>query len=92
MDKLRDICVPPFVPLTCQHLNPRLAVARVNQSSVVLAASCSVNQPQKPIRSLCELHLKCMPLIDWQHGCAVIAIDDGQAKVQNLRSRNGVVL
>jgi hypothetical protein len=34
-----------------------------------------------------------MPLNDWQHGCAVISIDDdGHASVQNLRIRHGEVL
>ena len=41
---------------------------------------------------LCELHPEYMPLNDWQHGCAVISIDDGQASVQNLRIRHGEVI
>jgi hypothetical protein len=42
---------------------------------------------------LCELHPDYMPLNDWQHGCAVISIDDdGHASVQNLRIRHGEVL
>ena len=43
---------------------------------------------------LCELHPDYMPLNDWQHGCAVISIDEGKASVplrppsvgQNLRT------
>ena len=41
---------------------------------------------------LCELHPEYMPLNDWQHGCAVISIDEGKASVQNLRIKNGRVL
>lgn len=41
---------------------------------------------------LCELHPEYMPLNDWQHGCAVITVEDGEAKVQNLRIKDGRVL
>jgi hypothetical protein len=33
-----------------------------------------------------------MPLNDWQHGCAVTSIGDGQASLQNLRIRHGEVI
>ena len=41
---------------------------------------------------LCELHPEYMPLNDWQHGCAIISIDEGQAAVQNLRIKDGRVI
>ena len=41
---------------------------------------------------LCELHPEYMPLNDWQHGCAIISIDEGKASVQNLRIKDGKVL
>jgi len=41
---------------------------------------------------LCELHPEYMPLNDWQHGCAIISIDEGQATVQNLRIKDGRVI
>ena len=39
-----------------------------------------------------ELHPEYMPLNDWQHGCAIISIDEGQAAVQNLRIKDGRVI
>lgn len=42
--------------------------------------------------ALCELHPEYMPLNDWQHGCAIISIDEGKASVQNLRIKDGRVL
>ena len=41
---------------------------------------------------LCELHPEYMPLNDWQHGCAIISIDEGHAAVQNLRIKDGRVI
>ena len=41
---------------------------------------------------LCELHPEYMPLNDWQHGCAIISIDEGHATVQNLRIKDGRVI
>lgn len=61
-------------------------------------SDCAVNDIQgNVIRAystgcLSELHPEYMPLNDWQHGCAVITVTDGKAKVQNLRIKNGEVL
>jgi hypothetical protein len=41
---------------------------------------------------LCELHPEYMPLNNWQHGCAVITVEDGSAHVQNLRIKDGEVI
>lgn len=41
---------------------------------------------------LSELHPEYMPLNNWQHGCAVITVEDGSAHVQNLRIKDGEVI
>lgn len=41
---------------------------------------------------LCELHPDYLPVNNWAHGCAIISVDDGQARVQLHRIQDGVVV